>query len=230
MASLNPILSAESVPNRDDGFISISISQPLLSASTPEELIEKLNRLYEPLKGPVRINLLLRRANQVACYFVNQDRAHLQLCPANKITLAHDDAIVMAHGHPHAMALNQDGYEQATSYCQLPMTTARGHLGSVEFLSALEDHFCPSILARLTQFAAFIAIAIENVLDKSQALEHVHSLRVERDNCRILVDVTNALIKQAQICDLPTALFDVLKESLSLSSLTLIECQDPHPL
>lgn len=227
MTSLNPTVSSDVLPSQDDGFISISVSTPVLTASTPEELIERLNLLYDPLKGPVRINLLLHNGNQVCCYYVAQQVPNVHFGSQQELSLTQGAPLIMAQSHPHVSVPTHCGYEGFRSYCQLPLVTERGQLGAVEFFSDLDDHFCTSILARLTQFSAFIAIAVENVLDKSQVLEHAHSLRVERDNFRILVDVTNALIKQANVAALPVALFDVFKKSLSLSSLTLIEYQAP---
>lgn len=118
-------------------------------ASSPEELIDKLNLLYDPLKGPVRINLLLCNGNQVGCYFVAQQTPHVQHCSADDFTLAQDAALIMDRAHPHPRAPSHCGYQSITSYCQFPLSTARGQLGAVEFFSDLEKHFCASILARL---------------------------------------------------------------------------------
>ncbi len=52
------------------------------------------------------------------------------------------------------------------SYCQLPITTARSHLGGVGS-SAARPMPSDGDLAKLTQLAAIVAIALENVLDKA---------------------------------------------------------------
>ncbi len=78
-------------------------------------------------------------------------------------------------------------------------------------------------LAKLTQLAAIIAIALENVLDKERTLEQANSLRLERDSCKILVDVTNAVIKLVRIAELPKSLFAILHHHFGISSLCLAE-------
>ena len=75
----------------------------------------------------------------------------------------------------------------------------------------------------LTQLAAIVAIALENVLDKERTLEQANSLRLERDSCKILVDVTNAVIKLVRIAELPQSLFTILHHHFGISSLCLAE-------
>lgn len=66
-------------------------------------------------------------------------------------------------------------YDGLHSYCQLPITTARSHLGGVEFISREANAFLMENLAKLTQLAAIVAIALENVLDKERTLEQANS-------------------------------------------------------
>ena len=93
----------------------------------------------------------------------------------------------------------------------------------MEFISREANAFPMETLAKLTQLAAIVAIALENVLDKERTLEQANSLRLERDSCKILVDVTNAVIKLVRIAELPQSLFTILHHHVGISSLCLAE-------
>ena len=93
----------------------------------------------------------------------------------------------------------------------------------MEFISREANAFPMETLAKLTQLAAIVAIALENVLDKERTLEQANSLRLERDSCKILVDVTNAVIKLVRIAELPQSLFTILHHHFGISSLCLAE-------
>ena len=220
-------------PIWDDGFLLLSKS--LLSAVTLDDFIHKLNKIDASFGGVTRVNLILNMGTSEEATFCFMGaigpkhlvfpKAELHVFP-RPTRETQEQAIVLAAARfeNRCPALDAEGiYAGLRSYCQLPITTARSHLGGVEFINTRLDNFTMETLAKLTQLAAIVAIALENVLDKERTLEQANSLRLERDSCKILVDVTNAVIKLVRIAELPKSLFTILQHHFAISSLCLAE-------
>ncbi|MCF5725969.1 sigma 54-interacting transcriptional regulator [Aeromonas veronii] len=233
MLNVSAIPLDEISPIWDDGFLLLSKS--LLSAVTLDDFIHKLNKIDASFGGVTRVNLILNMGadEEAIFYFMGQSGPKHLVCPKAELHLSPrpaketpEQAIILAAARfeNRCPALDREGvYGGLRSYCQLPITTARSHLGGVEFINTQLDSFTMETLAKLTQLAAIIAIALENVLDKERTLEQANSLRLERDSCKILVDVTNAVIKLVRIAELPKSLFAILHHHFGISSLCLAE-------
>ncbi|MFM5536944.1 sigma 54-interacting transcriptional regulator [Aeromonas veronii] len=233
MLNVSAIPLDEISPIWDDGFLLLSKS--LLSAVTLDDFIHKLNKIDASFGGVIRVNLVLNMGadEEAIFYFMGQSGPKHLVCPKAELHLSPrptketpEQAIILAAARfeNRCPALDREGvYGGLRSYCQLPITTARSHLGGVEFINTQLDSFTMETLAKLTQLAAIIAIALENVLDKERTLEQANSLRLERDSCKILVDVTNAVIKLVRIAELPKSLFTILHHHFGISSLCLAE-------
>ncbi|MEH8228446.1 sigma 54-interacting transcriptional regulator [Aeromonas veronii] len=233
MLNVSAIPLDEISPIWDDGFLLLSKS--LLSAVTLDDFIHKLNKIDASFGGVTRVNLILNMGadEEAIFYFMGHSGPKHLVCPKAELHLSPrptketpEQAIILAAARfeNRCPALDREGvYGGLRSYCQLPITTARSHLGGVEFINTQLDSFTMETLAKLTQLAAIIAIALENVLDKERTLEQANSLRLERDSCKILVDVTNAVIKLVRIAELPKSLFTILHHHFGISSLCLAE-------
>ena len=233
MLTVSAIPLDEISPIWDDGFLLLSKS--LLSAVTLDDFIHKLNKIDASFGGVTRVNLILNMGadEEAIFYFMGHSGPKHLVCPKAELHLSPrptketpEQAIILAAARfeNRCPALDREGvYGGLRSYCQLPITTARSHLGGVEFINTQLDSFTMETLAKLTQLAAIIAIALENVLDKERTLEQANSLRLERDSCKILVDVTNAVIKLVRIAELPKSLFAILHHHFGISSLCLAE-------
>ncbi|UCM59990.1 sigma 54-interacting transcriptional regulator [Aeromonas hydrophila] len=226
MLNVSAIPLTDISPIWDDGFL--SLSKNLLSAVTLDDFIKKLNRIQPCFRQVDRVNLILNLGTgeeAVFYYLGEQGPAHL-ICRKADLHFSREQAIVLPASrfrHRCEQLASTPVYDGLQSYCQLPITTARSHLGGVEFISREANAFPMETLAKLTQLAAIVAIALENVLDKERTLEQANSLRLERDSCKILVDVTNAVIKLVRIAELPQSLFTILHHHFGISSLCLAE-------
>ncbi|TNH68460.1 AAA family ATPase [Aeromonas hydrophila] len=226
MLNVSAIPLTDISPIWDDGFL--SLSKNLLSAVTLDDFIKKLNRIQPCFHQVDRVNLILNLGTgeeAVFYYLGEQGPAHL-ICRKADLHFSREQAIVLPASrfrHRCEQLASTPVYDGLHSYCQLPITTARSHLGGVEFISREANAFPMETLAKLTQLAAIVAIALENVLDKERTLEQANSLRLERDSCKILVDVTNAVIKLVRIAELPQSLFTILHHHFGISSLCLAE-------
>ena len=226
MLNVSAIPLTDISPIWDDGFL--SLSKNLLSAVTLDDFIKKLNWIQPCFSQVDRVNLILNLGTgeeAVFYYLGEQGPAHL-ICRKADLHFSREQAIVLPGSrfrHRCEQLASTPVYDGLQSYCQLPITTARSHLGGVEFISREANAFQMETLAKLTQLAAIVAIALENVLDKERTLEQANSLRLERDSCKILVDVTNAVIKLVRIAELPQSLFTILHHHFGISSLCLAE-------
>ncbi|MDX7756315.1 sigma 54-interacting transcriptional regulator [Aeromonas hydrophila] len=226
MLNVSAIPLTDISPIWDDGFL--SLSKNLLSAVTLDDFIKKLNRIQPCFRQVDRVNLILNLGTgeeAVFYYLGEQGPTHL-ICRKADLHFSREQAIVLPASrfrHRCEQLASTPVYDGLHSYCQLPITTARSHLGGVEFISREANAFPMETLAKLTQLAAIVAIALENVLDKERTLEQANSLRLERDSCKILVDVTNAVIKLVRIAELPQSLFTILHHHFGISSLCLAE-------
>ncbi|MFQ2272488.1 sigma 54-interacting transcriptional regulator [Aeromonas enteropelogenes] len=226
MLNVSAIPLDEISPIWDDGFLLLSKS--LLSAVTLDDFIKKLNKIDVCFDDVIRVNLILNQGTgeeAIFCYMGERGPRHL-VCRKADLHFSREQAIILPAARFEnrcALLASTPVYDDLQSYCQLPITTARSHLGGVEFISREALAFPMEVLAKLTQLAAIIAIALENVQDKERTLEQAHSLRLERDSCKILVDVTNAVIKLVRIAELPRSLFAILQHHFAISSLCLAE-------
>lgn len=226
MLNVSAIPLDEISPIWDDGFLLLSKS--LLSAVTLDDFIKKLNKIDVCFDDVIRVNLILNQGTgeeAIFCYMGERGPRHL-VCRKADLHFSREQAIILPAARFEnrcSLLASTPVYDDLQSYCQLPITTARSHLGGVEFISREARAFPMEVLAKLTQLAAIIAIALENVQDKERTLEQAHSLRLERDSCKILVDVTNAVIKLVRIAELPRSLFAILQHHFAISSLCLAE-------
>lgn len=226
MLNLTAIPLDDISPVWDDKFLTLSKS--LLSAVTLGDFVRKLNRIDDAFAGVTRVNLVLNTGSddEALFYFMSEQGPRHLTCSKRELNFSREQAIVLGADRfeNRSRALAEFGvYDGLTAFCQLPVTTARSHLGGLEFIHTGRERFDMQTVARLTQLAAIVAIALENVLDKERALEQANTLRLERDSCRILVDVTNAVIKQVRIEELPRTLFAILQHHFAISSLCLAE-------
>ncbi len=121
--------------------------------------------------------------------------------------------------------MHQQGYCDLQAYCQFPLTTAYKHIGGVEYISVRAGDFSDNEIAKLKQLTAIIAISLENVMERSQAIDKEKQLISERDCCQILVDVTNSVINQGNVCDLTYVLLKQLRSYFSLNSVAILAYQ-----
>ncbi|MBW7985066.1 sigma 54-interacting transcriptional regulator [Enterobacillus tribolii] len=78
-----------------------------------------------------------------------------------------------------------------------PLVTPSQRLGDIMFLRS--DPFRDEERATAVMLADVTAIALENLLEKTLAEQEEARLRHERDHCRILVDVTNAVTSKLEL-------------------------------
>jgi formate hydrogenlyase transcriptional activator len=82
--------------------------------------------------------------------------------------------------------------------CWLPLTTAHRKVGVMSFGSRSSAVYTEDVVAFMEQVAAGVAIAVENGINRDQAMRYEHELREERDRLQFLLDVNNLLVSQLE--------------------------------
>ena len=99
------------------------------------------------------------------------------------------------------------------SYCALPLATARGTLGSLNFGSMEADAYSAEDLELMGRVARLVAVAVENAMGFETIQHQSAALQHERDQLNLLLDVTNAVVTQLDTRALFSAVAPAIKRA-----------------
>jgi formate hydrogenlyase transcriptional activator len=128
------------------------------------------------------------------------------------------------------------------SYCAVPLVTAHGTIGTLNFGSLDRDAYTTEDIELMSRVGALVAVALENARSVETIRDQQAALRRERDQLDLLLDVTNAIVTQLDTRALFLALAPALKRvcSAEFAALTLYDpdarvlrkhvCQGPPEL
>lgn len=160
------------------------------------------------------INLILFHPRQGRVCFHGLDEQHqiinyedetilangpVQLLQSNSAPQVYPRAMFTSR-FPHLEALGL--YPEFEHYCLLPLITPHGLVGGCELLRRGNEPFTSQCLTALQQRAEILALAVEHVQQHQGQRQTVVRLRHERDDYRVLVDVTNAVLSKLDLDDL----------------------------
>jgi formate hydrogenlyase transcriptional activator len=113
------------------------------------------------------------------------------------------------------------------SYCAVPLITARGTLGSLNFGSLVPDAYSADDLELMGRVANLVAVAVENAMSLETVREQQRALQRERDQLDLLLDVTNAVVTQLDTRALFRAVAPALRRCCraDLAALTLYDAE-----
>jgi formate hydrogenlyase transcriptional activator len=112
-----------------------------------------------------------------------------------------------------------------TSYCAVPLTTARRTLGTLNFGSFTEDAYSPDDVEFMGRVAKLVAVAVENAISLETVREQQATLQRERDQLDLLLEVTNAVVTQLDTRALFSAVAPAIRRccSADVAALTLFD-------
>ncbi len=90
--------------------------------------------------------------------------------------------------------------------CLLPLSTAERRLGAVAFGRKDDVAYSDSELQLLRKAISEVALAVDNQLRSQQVISYEKQLQQERDRTLLLLDVTNALVTNLELCELFNAI------------------------
>ena len=111
------------------------------------------------------------------------------------------------------------------SYCTVPLMTARGTLGSLNFGSLAPNAYTREDIELMAKVAKLVAVAVENALNVETVREHQAALQRERDQLDVLLEVTNAVVTQLDTRALFRSVAPALRRccSADMAALTLYD-------
>jgi formate hydrogenlyase transcriptional activator len=111
------------------------------------------------------------------------------------------------------------------SYCAVPMTTARGTLGSLNFGSLRPQAYGPEDIELMGRVARLVAVAVENATSIGTIREQQAALQRERDQLNLLLDLTNAVVTHLDTRALFASVAPALRRccSADFAALTLFD-------
>jgi len=125
---------------------------------------------------------------------------------------------------PQLGALNL--YPPFTDYCLMPVVVASGLLGGCEFMRLQSRPFTSSESAWLQELMPLVALGVEQIQQREASVFHQATLRHERDDYRILVDVTNAVLSKLDLDDLTGEIASAIHHFFKLNAISLVLCED----
>jgi formate hydrogenlyase transcriptional activator len=100
------------------------------------------------------------------------------------------------------------------SYCSLPLTTPSRRLGTLGFGTRQRVAYGAADVALLSEVAELVAVAVDNTLKVEEANATQRQLSAERDNLRLLLDVTNAIVSKLDLATLIDAVSSSLERAI----------------
>nr|WP_318383750.1 formate hydrogenlyase transcriptional activator FlhA [uncultured Enterobacter sp.] len=197
------------------------ITRTLLQQTDLPALCESLTQLVSESALADRAAIVLWNAgNHRASYFANGPDGHPLTC---------EDDTLLAHGpvrrilsRPEALHCNypefSDTWPQLASgglypafghYCLLPLAAEGQIFGGCEFIRDADTPWTAKEYARLHTFTQVTGVVVEQIQSRVESGSDYDVLCRERDNFRILVAITNAVLSRLDIDDL---LGEVAKE------------------
>jgi formate hydrogenlyase transcriptional activator len=128
------------------------------------------------------------------------------------------------------------------SYCAVPLVTARGPVGTLNFGSLDAHAYTPDDIELMSRVGSLVAVALENARSVDTIREQRAALQRERDQLDVLLEVTNAVVTHLDTRALFVSLAPALKRvcSAEFAALSLFDpetrllrkhaCQGPPEL
>ena len=98
-----------------------------------------------------------------------------------------------------------------TVACWLPLTTAHGRLGVLNFGSSNTTDYAPDIVAFMEQIAAHVAVAVDNSMNFDRLQRSREELTAERDQLRLLLDLNSLLITKHDLREVVTTVSESIQ-------------------
>ncbi|MGK3144119.1 formate hydrogenlyase transcriptional activator FlhA [Pantoea sp. C2G6] len=124
--------------------------------------------------------------------------------------------------YPQLAALNL--YPPFSHYCLVPLSEASGVLGGAEFTRQYDRPFSEEEKRRLHELCLLAAIAVGQIQRREKAQFQQRLLRRERDDFRILVDVTNAVLSRLDLDELIDEIAKTIHHFFHINAISIVLC------
>jgi len=214
----------------------LELTRTLLLQQTMTSLLETLTQVIQSAGIAEAVTLVLfdNNGDRVSFYGIDphhqpvnyEDETLLATGPVH--TLLHTPKTQVWHSealnirYPQLAALNL--YPPFTDYCLVPLLASSGLLGGCEFTRQHEHPFTDEDKAGLNELCMLAAIAVEQIQLRENALFQQSLLRHERDDFRILVDITNAVLSKLDLDELTGEIAKTIHHFFHINAISIVLC------
>lgn len=210
------------------------ITRTLLQQPDLGSLSEALTRLVQQsaLADSAAI-VLWHSASRRASYFATRDKGK---------SVEYEDETVLANGpvrrilsHPDALHCNFDEFQQAWPllaqsnlyspfghYCLLPLTAEGRIFGGCEFIRNTDQPWSEAEYERLHTFTQIVSVVAEQIHSRVTDNVDYDLLSRERDNFRILVAITNAVLSRLDMDELVSEVAKEIHHYFKIDAISIV--------
>ncbi|QLE87447.1 GAF domain-containing protein [Shewanella sp. Scap07] len=210
--------------------IFIDVAQDILLATDVRQLVSIVNKYHFRFVNISGIHVVLRSFNEEnSNYYSEYNYVNCEVSTyKNYQYLDFDEQpglAIMSYEqfeYHHPTLVKEVKYLNFSSYCRMPLKVNERIVGWVEFQSRQVDEFNSLTVSKLRQLANIITIGIGNVLNKEKSKTKEKQLREEKKSCEVLVDITNAVLRQESLKGLAITLQDHMRKHFNIEHLSLM--------
>lgn len=214
----------------------LELTRTLLLQQTMTSLLETLTQVVQSAGIADAVTLVLFDNNNSRVSFYGIDPHHQPVNYEDETLLATGPVRSLQNNpkmqvwrrealylrYPQLAALNL--YPSFTGYCLVPLLASSGLLGGCEFTRQQEHAFSDEDKAGLHELCILAAIAVEQIQLREKALFQQAQLRHERDDFRILVDITNAVLSKLDLDELTGEIAKTIHHFFHLNAISIVLC------
>ncbi|GAK26763.1 formate hydrogenlyase transcriptional activator FlhA [Serratia liquefaciens] len=216
----------------------LEITRTLLSQRSFTDLLLQLRQILQRLQLADQVTLVLfdPDSERVSFYGLDahrrpvsyQDETLLANGPVSRLRQSplpqrwQSDDLHARYPQIGALAL----YLPFNQYCLMPLHAGGTLIGGCEVLRCHSSPFADASLVQLQTLMELVALAAEQLLLREEAELRQRQLRHERDDYRILVDVTNAVLSKLDLDDLIGEISKEIHRFFKIDAISIVLCVD----
>ncbi|CAI2425369.1 formate hydrogenlyase transcriptional activator FlhA [Serratia liquefaciens] len=216
----------------------LEITRTLLSQRSFTDLLLQLRQILQRLQLADQVTLVLfdPDSERVSFYGLDahrrpvnyQDETLLANGPVSRLRQSplpqrwQSDDLQARYPQIGALAL----YLPFNQYCLMPLHAGGALIGGCEVLRCHSEPFGDASLVQLQTLMELVALAAEQLQLREEAELRQRQLRHERDDYRILVDVTNAVLSKLDLDDLIGEISKEIHRFFKIDAISIVLCVD----
>lgn len=216
----------------------LEITRTLLSQHSFADLLRQLRQLLQrqQLADNVTLVLLDPHSERVSFHgldaqrqpVIYQDETLLANGPVSRLRQSplpqrwQSEDLHARYPQISALALNPP----FNHYCLMPLHAGGTLIGGCELLRSSAQSFSDAGLVQLQTLMELVALAAEQIILREQAETRQRQLSHERDDYRVLVDVTNAVLSKLDLDDLIGEISTEIHRFFKIDAISMVLCVD----
>jgi formate hydrogenlyase transcriptional activator len=216
----------------------LEITRTLLSQRSFTDLLLQLRQILQRLQLAGQVTLVLFDPDSERVSFYGLD-AHRQPVSYQDETLLANGPVSRLRQSPLPQRWQSDDlharypqigalalYLPFNQYCLMPLHAGGTLIGGCEVLRCHPAPFADASLVQLQALMELVALAAEQLQLREEAELRQRQLRHERDDYRILVDVTNAVLSKLDLDDLIGEISKEIHRFFKIDAISIVLCVD----